>query len=520
MADETRLELSGRVDSANAAQVERELTGKLAGEKTEVLILDLEKLSYISSAGLRILLHLKKNSGSIRLINVSSEIYEILEMTGFTEMMKVEKALRSISVEGCEEIGHGANGSVYRVDRDTVVKVYRDPDALDAIRSEREKAKLALILGIPTAISYDVVRVGEGYGTAFELLNARSFSKIIATEPERLDWCVREFTGLLKKIHGTLVPAGKLSDVRETALGWARFLLDYIPEEAGKKLLALVEAVPHNDHMIHGDYHTKNLELQDDEVLLIDMDTLCVGDPIFELGSIYNSFLGFYELDHDGIFRFQGFSFETAKRFWQGFLSAYLDTNCEAKLREVEEKARLIGYCRLIRRSIRRGGLETEAGRAEIDHWKAELLELLDRVEELSFSRDELILPARVENLDEVQSFVAERVGENGSPKTQMQLDLAVEEIFVNIASYAYAPGEGKAAVRVELSDEPGRVTVTFRDRGVPYNPLEREDPDVTALAAERKLGGLGIFLTKQLMDDVQYQYTNGQNILTLTKNL
>ena len=520
MADEKRLELSGRIDSANAAQVERALAEKLAGEKPEVLTLDLAKLSYISSAGLRILLHLRKNAGDMRLVNVSSEVFEILEMTGFTEMMRVEKAMKTVSIEGCEEIGHGANGSVYRIDKDTVVKVYRDPDALDAIREEREKAKLALILGIPTAISYDVIRVGEGYGTVFELLNARSFSRIIATEPERLNWCIREFAELLRKIHDTVVPAGKLPDLRETVLGWVRFLLDYLPEAAGKKLTALVEAVPHDDHMIHGDYHTKNLELQNDEVLLIDMDTLSVGNPIFELGSIYNSFIGFYELDPDGIHRFQGFSFDTAKRFWRGFLSAYLGTNCEAKLREVEDKARVIGYARLIRRNIRRGGLETEDGRALIEHWKTELLELLDRVDELSFTREELILPAKVENLDEVQAFVGERVGEDCSPKAQMQLDLAVEEIFVNIANYAYAPGEGKAAIRVQVSEEPRRVDVTFRDRGVPYNPLEKEDPDVTALAAERKLGGLGIFLTKQLMDEVQYEYRDGQNVLTLTKRI
>ena len=520
MADEKRLELSGRIDSANAAQVERALAEKLAGEKPEVLTLDLAKLSYISSAGLRILLHLRKNVGDMRLVNVSSEVYEILEMTGFTEMMRVEKAMKTVSIEGCEEIGHGANGSVYRIDKDTVVKVYRDPDALDAIRQEREKAKLALILGIPTAISYDVIRVGEGYGTVFELLNARSFSRIIATEPERLNWCIREFAELLRKIHDTVVPAGKLPDLRETVLGWVRFLLDYLPEAAGKKLTALVEAVPHDDHMIHGDYHTKNLELQNDEVLLIDMDTLSVGNPIFELGSIYNSFIGFYELDPDGIHRFQGFSFDTAKRFWRGFLSAYLGTNCEAKLREVEDKARVIGYTRLIRRNVRRGGLETEDGRTLIEHWKTELLELLDRVDELSFTREELILPAKVENLDEVQAFVGERVGEDCSPKAQMQLDLAVEEIFVNIANYAYAPGEGKAAIRVQVSEEPCRVDVTFRDRGVPYNPLEKEDPDVTALAAERKLGGLGIFLTKQLMDEVQYEYRDGQNVLTLTKRI
>ena len=517
---EKRLCLSGRIDSANAGSVEEGLLAELAGEKPDVLILDASELTYISSAGLRVLLHLRKKTPELRITGVSNEIYDILEMTGFTEMMKVERALRAVSVEGCEEIGHGANGSVYRLTRDSVVKVFKNPNAAAEIFHERENAKLALILGIPTAISYDVVRVGEGYGTVYELLNARSFSGILAKEPERFDWCVREYTDLLKKIHDTRVPAGKLPDMKQTVLDWARFLQDHLPPEAGKKLLALVEDVPENDHMLHGDYHTKNVELQNDEVLLIDMDTLAVGDPVFELGSIYNSFIGFYELDPEGIRRFQGFDFETAKRFWRCFLAAYLGTDCEDKLREVEDKARIVGYARLIRRNIRRGADQTEQGRAELARWTGELLELLDRTDELTFSGDELILPARVENLEKVQAFVAERIGEDCSPRAQMQLDLAVEEIFVNIANYAYAPGEGKAAVRVRVSEDPKAATVTFRDRGVPYDPLAKEDPDVAVLAGDRKIGGLGIFLTKQVMDEVSYEYKNGQNVLTMKKLL
>lgn len=145
---------------------------------------------------------------------------------------------------------------------------------------------------------------------------------------------------------------------------------------------------------------------------------------------------------------------------------------------------------------------------------------LRERTEAQSASGDELILPARVENLEAVQAFVAERIGEDCSPKTQMQLDLAVEEIFVNIASYAYAPGEGEAALRVELSDEPRAVTLTFRDRGVPYDPLAREDPDVNSLAEDRQIGGLGVFLAKQLMDELRYEYKDGQNVLTMIKKL
>ena len=221
--------LSGRIDSGNAAEREAEIREELKGKEALPLVLDAEKLEYISSAGLRILLRLKKAWRELRMINVSSEVYEILEMTGFTEMLEVEKAYKRISVEGCEVIGEGANGKVYRIDEDTVVKTYKNADALEEIRHEREVARLALILGVPTAISYDVVRVGDHYGSVFELLSARSFAAILKDEPEKMDWCVREYVEMLKKIHETEVPAGKLPSIKEAALSWVSRRTDLLP---------------------------------------------------------------------------------------------------------------------------------------------------------------------------------------------------------------------------------------------------------------------------------------------------
>ena len=512
--------LSGRIDSSNAPAAEKELLARLEGCEGRSVTLDASALQYISSAGLRVILRLRKSCPALRIVGVSQEVYEILEMTGFTEMMPVEKAFRSISTAGCEEIGRGSNGIIYRIDRDTVVKVYKNADALDEIRHEREVARLALILGIPTAIPYDVVRAGESYGSVFELLDARSFSEIIASEPEKLDWCAREYAALLKKIHGTRVPEGRLPDMKQTVLGWARFVRDYLPEEAGSRLVSLVEDVPHDDRMIHGDYHTKNIVLQNGEVLLVDMDTLSVGHPIFELGSMFNAFIGFSEPDHEQVKRFQGFDFETSNAFWRRSLSAYLGTGCESKLREVEDKARIIGYMRLIRRTIRRGGLESESGRGKIGFWKERLLALLDRTDTLCFRTDEIILGASKENLPELLRFINERLDPvSCPPKARLQTELAAEEIFVNIASYAYAPGTGDAAVRVGLSDDPPGVTLSFTDRGVPYDPLSAEEPATDLTAEERGTGGLGVFLTKKLTDSQSYEYADGRNVLTVRKS-
>ena len=133
----------------------------------------------------------------------------------------------------------------------------------------------------------------------------------------------------------------------------------------------------------------------------------------------------------------------------------------------------------------------------------------------------ELVVEAKRENLLEVQSFIDEQLEEVGCPMTtQIAIDVAVEELFVNIASYAYDQGEGVAVVQVKVLQDPLSVEITFIDNGKQYDPLAKEDPDVTLSAKERKKGGLGIFMVKNTMDDVTYESKDGKNILTIKKNL
>ena len=377
--------LTGRITSANAAAVEQEISAAIGDYAGKALTLDLNDLEYISSAGLRVLLRLRKRFAGMEMVNVSSDVYEIFEMTGFTEMMPISKAYRSISVDGCEVIGQGANGKVYRIDPDTIVKVYYNPDALPDIHRERELARTAFVLGVPTAIPYDVVRVGEGYGSVFELLNAKSFSKLIAADPDGLEGYVRQFVDLMKLIHDTTVKPGVMPQMRTVALDWADFLRDYLPQEKWQKLHDLVAAVPEQLTMLHGDYHTKNVMLQNGEVILIDMDTLCTGHPVFELASVYNAFVGFSELDESVAMKFQGIPADTCRRIWELVLEMYFDDADEETRALHAKQAMLIGYTRLMRRRIRRGGLEDPVGQQEIACYKQHILELLDQVDRLDW---------------------------------------------------------------------------------------------------------------------------------------
>ena len=132
----------------------------------------------------------------------------------------------------------------------------------------------------------------------------------------------------------------------------------------------------------------------------------------------------------------------------------------------------------------------------------------------------ELTLPAQTERLPEVLAFVEEQLEEAGCPmKAQMQISVATEEVYVNIASYAYAPGSGMATIRLELTQEPA-VLLTFIDSGIAFNPLEKEDPNVNLPAEERQIGGLGIFMTKKTMDEVRYERAGNRNVLTLIKRI
>ena len=132
---------------------------------------------------------------------------------------------------------------------------------------------------------------------------------------------------------------------------------------------------------------------------------------------------------------------------------------------------------------------------------------------------NELTVEAAVENLPQVMGFLEQHLEEADCPlKAQMQITVAAEEIYVNIAHYAYAPETGEATVRLEITDDPAAATITFIDRGVPFDPLAKPDPDVSLSAEERGIGGLGIYMVKKSMDDVRYAYRDGQNVLTLIK--
>ena len=373
--------IEGRVDASNAAVAEEKIFSIKNDNPGKHVVMDADKLEYISSAGLRVILRLRKEEPKLAIINVAADVYEVFDMTGFTDMVTVEKAYPQMSVEGCEFIAKGANGAVYRYDDETILKTYFAKDALPEIKQERENARRAFVLGINTAIPYGIVRVGDNYGTVTELLNATSVTKLIRQNPDDLTQAAKYYIDMLKNIHSTEVEDGEVPDMKETALAWADFVAPHLPEAQAKKLRGLIEAVPKQNTLMHGDYHTNNIMVQNGEPLLIDMDTLCMGHPVFELGSMFNAFIGYSELDHQVTINFFGYTHETAEKFWNLALQMYLGTDEEAVCRAAAEKAMIIGYTRMLRRALRRP--EEAESPAKIARCKEMLAVLIEKYDSI-----------------------------------------------------------------------------------------------------------------------------------------
>ena len=332
----------------NFAEVEADILNQLEGHNYDEIVLDAKETNYISSAGLRVVLNLKKKYDKVSVINASIEVYDIFEMTGFTNIVNVEKALREVSVEGCKIIGKGAHGIVYSTAPDTIVKVYEKGALLDDIKNERELSKKAFVLGLPTAIALDTVKVGDQYGTVFELLNAASCVNYVKESQKNLDDFCDKAVATLKKIHSTVCNDSSLPDMKKSHLKYVDNIRIYLSDQEYLKLKKFIEDIPEAKTLIHGDFHLKNQLLVGNQLMLIDMDTLCTGNPIFEIASVCNSYYEFGEIRREAIEDFLGISLETANYLWKNISRKYYSNLNDKQYQQAIDKARLIGCIRAL----------------------------------------------------------------------------------------------------------------------------------------------------------------------------
>ena len=251
------------------------------------MVFDAEKLLYVASSGLRTILKMAKTEKNFSVENVSPAVYSVFEMTGFSRIIKIRKALRKIDLEKCEKIGFGGNGAVYRVSEDEIVKVNYNPATYAALDLELAKAKEAFLLGIPTAISFDLVDCGEGKrGVVYETIKSRTLGESIQSNPELMEELTERYVEQLNILHAVHTDNPVFGNAKDNYRTQVENASKFLTEEEGKMLEQILDVLPEGDRLVHCDAHPKNIMIQNGDMLWIDMEGMATGHPIYDLISI------------------------------------------------------------------------------------------------------------------------------------------------------------------------------------------------------------------------------------------
>ena len=290
-----------------------------------------------------------------------------------------------VSVDGCKLIGRGAKGDVYRYDDELVIKVFNQNNTYHDVEREIAMSRRAFILGIPTAISFGIVSVGDRYGAMYELVDSETISSCIARAPGQVDVYAKGMADLARLIHSiTSDEDDGFPDARDRLQEYVSGGVACEDEALAEKCLKLIDGLPQTNTLIHGDFHTGNVFLQKGEPLLIDMDRVARGHPIIEISDLYYFYVVLGEDDPSVVEKFMGFSYDAARQFFHSFLRRYLRTEDENSIRDVTEKASVIAYTRFIR-ILRKKEALSEKDRKQIARCVKIIAELIEKQDSLAF---------------------------------------------------------------------------------------------------------------------------------------
>lgn len=290
-----------------------------------------------------------------------------------------------VSVDGCKLIGRGAKGDVYRYDDELVIKVFNQNNTYHDVEREIAMSRRAFILGIPTAISFGIVSVGDRYGAMYELVDSETISSCIARAPGQVDVYAKGMADLARLIHSiTSDEDDGFPDARDRLQEYVSGGVACEDEALAEKCLKLIDGLPQTNTLIHGDFHTGNVFLQKGEPLLIDMDRVARGHPIIEISDLYYFYVVLGEDDPSVVEKFMGFSYDAARQFFHSFLRRYLRTEDENSIRDVTEKASVIAYTRFIRKLRKKEAL-SEKDRKQIARCVKIIAELIEKQDSLAF---------------------------------------------------------------------------------------------------------------------------------------
>ncbi len=370
------LYLEERIDSHNADNTELNAQEILNKYPNSNIVIDCKNLLYIASAGLRVLLKIGKQAEKMSIVNVSRDVYDILNITGFTGMFDTKKTMREISVEGCKIVGAGLSSTVYRIDRDTVVKVFSKRITLDRIYNETASAKKSFVSGIPTAIPFDVVKVGDSYGTCFELLDADTLSQNFMDYPEQFDELTDKYVSLLKQFHSTPAEVGVFPDINNKYHTWSKGLKKFMSDDELQIIDKMIDAVPRRSTMIHVDCHSRNIMVQNGKLIFVDMADVSVGHPLFDIGAEYFHYCILRETTFGAklIFGIEPEDELLPIKVWEALVEKYFSNVPEDKMDDVNKMLKYFGCLRCLIMVAKHSQMENDSALELINRQRKDLL--------------------------------------------------------------------------------------------------------------------------------------------------
>lgn len=376
-----QLALSGKINVENAKEFADSLTQIRQQYPEGKVTIDTDKLTYISSAGLRVLLTLAKSEHEKpSLTEVHPDFMDILEDTGFTQLFDIHKQIKSISIDGCKMIGKGANGEVYRISDEQIVKVFREGVPLSYVRNERDVAQKALLYGLPTAITFAVVKVGNSYGSVFELLNAISLSNTIAEDPASFDRFRDEYVSILKTLHDTKVDTAQFPAVKDVYQGYIDECTDWYSEDEIKALRSIVDSIPDRDTLIHGDYHANNILVADGRLTLIDMGDVSVGHPVFDFLATAATQVNLVELNPQFAEIHTGMPVEMIRKLWRYLVDSYFDDKSPDEKDRIEQQIKLLSKLKVALAPAVAKSLDPDLMRSSVEDARTNLIPRADEL--------------------------------------------------------------------------------------------------------------------------------------------
>lgn len=339
--------LEGRLDTEAASVFDKEITAICQTNPHASLHFDASGLDYVASSGLRIMLKYAKTEKDFHIDNVNENVYNVFSMTGFTKIINIHKALRRINLDECEKLGFGGNGAVYRISDDEIVKVNYDANTYSHLEKELNRAKEAFLLGIPTAISFDMVDCGEGrHGVIYETIKNSTLGETIENEPERMEELTEKYVESLKSLHAIHTDNPIFGNAKEDYRKQIEMTAKYLNEEEVALMYQVLDALPDGNRLVHCDAHPKNLMIQNGEMLWIDMELMSTGHPIYDLISIAVVVKG---LTNEELAKaVSGMSVSTLEKLNTCFIRKYFNTEDPEMIERIDKLMNMLRLIRMI----------------------------------------------------------------------------------------------------------------------------------------------------------------------------